>query len=295
MNASYDEIDAYANSRDPLDRAYLFAAESLFYTAHLLVVVATFPADATFRFLDLGCGDARIARAVAQQFPNSTVVGIDDSARSLELARRLPVPPNLELRRGLIEEIGETQQFDFVVCSEVYEHVDDPLRLLHNAAACLRPGGTLSLSTPSGWMARMPRASILAEAVRHPRRYATRRYPERRWREALDLHPGTRWAVLRRQLNDVGFDIISRTSGLPWVDPGSRSLIYYAQRLRGQRDGRRSLLFWSAGRRSDDHHVVQAQRLLHRYQSVDGLQNWLPILRPLESRMLVVASKRAGQ
>ncbi len=43
------------------------------------------------------------------------------------------------------------QQFDFVLCTQVIEHVSDPLQLVQEISRCLKPGGLLLLSGPMYW------------------------------------------------------------------------------------------------------------------------------------------------
>jgi SAM-dependent methyltransferase len=43
------------------------------------------------------------------------------------------------------------------VCSEVLEHIDDPLKALRNASECLAPGGRLVITVPGGPMSAFDR------------------------------------------------------------------------------------------------------------------------------------------
>lgn len=45
----------------------------------------------------------------------------------------------------------ELASFDIVLCTEVIEHIADSPSVLRSAAALLRPGGVLVLSTPQRW------------------------------------------------------------------------------------------------------------------------------------------------
>lgn len=54
--------------------------------------------------------------------------------------------------------------FDTVVCTEVLEHVPDPLKALREMHRVLRPGGHLILSTPMYW----PRHEVPYDYFRYP-------------------------------------------------------------------------------------------------------------------------------
>jgi len=289
MDRSYGDTERISQSDDPLDRVLLLSAEKALYGSHLLNLVSTYSADASFRLLDVGCGDGRVAHEMAQRFPNAQVVGIDAHPRSIELARSLPPLPNLVFAAEKIEDMAVSESFDFVICSEVYEHVSDPAALLHTIRGLLRPGGFLSLSTPSGWMARVPRLTLIRERLFDRERYRLRRFPERAWPDALELHPGTRMRVLKERLADADFAILYRDASSPWVNPGSRSIVYYVQRAVGVHQPQRSLLYTVCRVLARGDKRQAARRLYHFYLVMEGLMNLLSPLRLLESRTVVLA------
>jgi dolichol-phosphate mannosyltransferase len=89
--------------------------------------------------LDVGCGSSRIVVALPK------AVGFDIAQRKLRWLR----PRHDTLVRGEGRSLpfaGES--FDAVLCSEVLEHVPDPLVMLRELDRVLRPGGTLILGTP---------------------------------------------------------------------------------------------------------------------------------------------------
>ena len=82
--------------------------------------------------VDLGSGSGRLCRRLASQARQ--VVGIDNDASRLDMARREPVPANVRYVLGditlpLLEHIGE-REVDCALLIHVLEHIDDADRLL---------------------------------------------------------------------------------------------------------------------------------------------------------------------
>ena len=105
------------------------------------------------RVLDIGCGVGELAGDLFQALPESSVRGLDLSATGVKIAsKRFPKVEflrwNLLSPRPLPK--GWRLWADLAVCSEVLEHLDDPIRFLKNSAMLLRPGGTLLVTVPGG-------------------------------------------------------------------------------------------------------------------------------------------------
>ncbi len=102
------------------------------------------------RWLDLGCGDGVITAQLGD-FAGE-VVGVDISDRNIAEAQRLRPRPNVRYVRAAVEDTAayaDGALFDAVSAFEILEHVYDPAAFLRDAAALLRPGGVLVLSTPN--------------------------------------------------------------------------------------------------------------------------------------------------
>ena len=101
--------------------------------------------------LDYGCGTGDYITFPLARSGNE-VLGIDIHEPSILEARRRYALPNLSFRTGVIQDLlAERLSFDVIVCSEVLEHLNDPLEFLTNVRRLLRPGGGLIVTTPNGY------------------------------------------------------------------------------------------------------------------------------------------------
>ena len=112
------------------------------------------------RILDIGSGSGDLAADLVEELPAPEVRGLELSATGVEIARRKV--PEAEFRKwNLLVETGVPDEdagwADFAVCSEVLEHVDDPVALLRNARPFLASGCRLVITVPGGPMSAFDR------------------------------------------------------------------------------------------------------------------------------------------
>jgi len=100
--------------------------------------------------IDVGCGAGNISIPLASL--GYSLTGIDISPESIDYLR---AKNNLVNAKFDVHDIEfgpyGTFLYDIAVCSEVLEHLRDPLKALQHIAGMLRPGGLLILTTPNGW------------------------------------------------------------------------------------------------------------------------------------------------
>ena len=99
------------------------------------------------RILDIGCGNGSLSNLIAQH--GYEVVGVEESESGVQLAQ--DTFPNCKFVQGSIynlpyAEIGNN--FDIVISTEVIEHLFFPKELVISAKKCLKPNGSLILTTP---------------------------------------------------------------------------------------------------------------------------------------------------
>ena len=96
------------------------------------------------KLLDVGCGNGEfltLARSAGWD-----VVGLDFDPSAVKVARSR----GLDVRQGSVEVLDPAKEsFDGVTLSHVIEHVHDPLAVLHQCHALLKPGGWIWIETPN--------------------------------------------------------------------------------------------------------------------------------------------------
>lgn len=116
--------------------------------------------------VDLGCGGGLLAEPMARQ--GATVIGVDASPASIEVARR-----HGEGIASLRYEVGDARApglpdgcADLVTCADLLEHVEGWPEAVRAAAGLLRVGGRLYVSTLNRTLASRLLAVHLAEGLR---------------------------------------------------------------------------------------------------------------------------------
>lgn len=101
--------------------------------------------------VDVGCGDGRLAREMALNFPDKYIAGIDYSSRAIALARAM----NQDLKGLVFHSLDITSEsherkYDVAVLMEVFEHIppEDSARFLEGLCSLLTPDGILLLTVP---------------------------------------------------------------------------------------------------------------------------------------------------
>lgn len=104
------------------------------------------------RILDIGTGAGDVARLAAGLVGSSgSVIGLDRETSILEQARARTVDTGLRsvnYEEGTLDTLPAARTFDVVMCRYVVCHQPDHVAFLRQAAARVRPGGTLIVMEP---------------------------------------------------------------------------------------------------------------------------------------------------
>jgi trans-aconitate 2-methyltransferase len=141
---------------------------------------------------DLGCGPGNLTAALAERWPDATVVGVDSSPEMIETARASTVQAtagqanaggNLSFALGDVWDWRPERPLDVLTCNAVLQWVPGHDELLLRWADLLAPGGWLAFQLPGNFD--HPSHAIVREMAQSPR-----------WRGPLD------GAELNRQAGD---------------------------------------------------------------------------------------------
>lgn len=132
------------------------------YRQRLIWRALGLPASPTpLRLLDVGCGDGSFLRSVAAFRFDAELAGLDGSGEGLTLARRALPRATLEQvdLHSLRPEIAARLEgfASHALCSEVIEHVDDPVAVLRAVRPLVAEGGALVVTVPAGPMSAFDR------------------------------------------------------------------------------------------------------------------------------------------
>lgn len=131
------------------------------YRRHLIMsALGLAGAPAPVRLVELGCGHGDFARDVVGAYPDISFVGIDRAETGIAIARS-SVPGAVFERADLTDAATLPERYrgfaTHAVCSEVLEHIDDPLTALRTARALFAPGCRLVITVPAGPMSAFDR------------------------------------------------------------------------------------------------------------------------------------------
>lgn len=97
-------------------------------------------------WLDIGCGSGDIAASIAPHV--GSITGIDPE-RWQRWGALQSLHSNLKLVQGDFEKASNLEAPDIIVCNQVYEHVEEPQKLIRLIRQILKPGGHVYFAGPN--------------------------------------------------------------------------------------------------------------------------------------------------
>ena len=211
------------------------------------------------RILDYGCGDGTFLALLHEgKGAPAHAVGAEIDPRIVaDCSRRFAVLPSVHfVDVAALQDAAETESYDAVFCTEVLEHVVDPMPLLADFARLLRPGGRLIVSVPietgpplvvkqiarrvAGWrrIGDYPGTSsyspgeLLRSVVAGTQQHIRRPILSTADGQQFHDHKGFNWRVLRTAVTER-FDLVqTTTSPFGWAGANLSTQAWFVARRR---------------------------------------------------------------
>ena len=94
--------------------------------------------------VDIGCGAGVAATAIAEAFPNTTVIGMDPSEHAIEAANERAAEAglgNLSFRAGTFDDLGALDDVDLLLTLDVIHDLPRPGAAVRSARSCVADDG----------------------------------------------------------------------------------------------------------------------------------------------------------
>jgi len=110
--------------------------------------------DSASHILDIGCGQGWLVSQLLQHHENAIISGVDISEKGIIYAKKKNPKANF-FQMDLLNPPQNLPAFlhkniDTAICTEVLEHVDDPVTFLKNIKTLLKPDAALIITVPGG-------------------------------------------------------------------------------------------------------------------------------------------------
>ena len=111
-------------------------------------IIANHIVDGT-KVIELGCGPGWLVSRIKSQKSGCHVVGVDYSRRAIAEVKKDSRIKAIRADSTKVNIEG-ADSFDYVICCEVLEHLNEPEELVKEMARLSKPGGLSILTTPFG-------------------------------------------------------------------------------------------------------------------------------------------------
>ncbi len=101
----------------------------------------------SLEILDVGCSAGGILLEIQNQIPNANLFGIDIDFCAMKFAALFGNTAVVDIEKFAPSDWHE--KFDYIICSDVLEHLQDPLAAMKNMRELLKPTGYLIANMPN--------------------------------------------------------------------------------------------------------------------------------------------------
>ena len=115
--------------------------------------------------IDIGCGGGLLTEELCKKGAN--VTGIDSSKKSISIAEKHAKEKNLgiEYKNKSIFDLEDIKSFDYVICFEMIEHINNPNMLINKINKITKNNAMLFMSTINRNLKSFILAKIVAEYI----------------------------------------------------------------------------------------------------------------------------------
>jgi trans-aconitate 2-methyltransferase len=129
------------NKTDRWD-AETYSKNSNIQFSHALSILNGYNFRGDETILDIGCGDGKITRQIADCVPRGHVVGLDNSSDMLNFAKQqYGACSKLEFVQANAEDFSLDKKFDLVVSFSTLHWIENQYGVFSSIKKCLKPGG----------------------------------------------------------------------------------------------------------------------------------------------------------
>jgi SAM-dependent methyltransferase len=214
-------IDFACDDREPLQRElnalYAYGDDIATQVLHrsrlnlFVLLVRRLVRDGVIRnfgdALDVGCNAGYYSHLISQ-LGFGRVLGIDVVPEMIDTATRRFASSAagriVEFQQRPAESLPATPAWDFVLCTEVIEHTDQPDRVIEILRSLLKPGGVMVVSLPNRWSLPYLVARLERFVMRRPRNDDFERHLEYPAARTLGLFTGGD----RRRVASTGTNLV---------------------------------------------------------------------------------------
>jgi trans-aconitate 2-methyltransferase len=133
-----------------------------------LDLIARIPLEAPTTIVDVGCGAGNVTSLLAERWPRTRVIGIDNSSAMLARARHaVGGDPRFEWIEADAATWSPRARVDLIFSNAALHWVDDHAALFPRLFAMVAPGGALAVQMPANHAA--PSHTLLAEVANSAR------------------------------------------------------------------------------------------------------------------------------
>ncbi len=99
------------------------------------------------KLMDIGAGNGLFLKFFQEK--SFEISGIELEQQNVDNMKKDPMLKGVALTQGDITNIQGNAEYDYVICSDVIEHIEDDRKAIHNLFTFVKPGGLLVIAVPA--------------------------------------------------------------------------------------------------------------------------------------------------